>query len=67
MLIFSLISNVKQKSHVCGYVNTKILNICPAGKYTVKVCVKVKVSPLLATKALRVGRSIAVPFLRPQH
>ena len=28
---------------------------------------KVKVPPLQATKALRVGRGIAVPSLRPRH
>ena len=28
---------------------------------------KVKVLPIQATKALRVGRSIALPFLRPRH
>ena len=30
-------------------------------------CVKVKVLPIQATKALRVGRGIAVPYLRPRH
>ena len=29
--------------------------------------VKAKVLPLQATKALRVGRGIALPFLRPRH
>ena len=33
----------------------------------VLVCVKVKVPPLQATKALRVGRGIALPNLRPRH
>ena len=33
----------------------------------VNIIVKVKVSPLQATKALRVGRGIALPFLRPRH
>ena len=29
--------------------------------------VKVKVLPIQPTKALRVGRGIAVPYLRPRH
>ena len=28
---------------------------------------KVKVFPIQATKALRVGRGIALPYLRPRH
>ena len=37
----------------------------PAALHPQKV--KVKVPPTQATKALRVGRGIALPNLRPQH
>ena len=34
---------------------------------TTYVKVKVKFPPLWATKTLRVGRGIALPYLRPRH
>ena len=33
----------------------------------INICINVKVLPVQAIKALRVGRGIALPYLRPRH
>ena len=42
-------------------------NILRLFKMNIITVVKVKVLPIQATKALRVGRGIALPFLKPRH
>ena len=50
--------------HICPL----CITIAVCSRFNVCLCArKVKVPFLRATKALRVGRGIALPFLRPRH